>query len=130
MAQDNKEAYEYADSELKKIKVNGFEYLGDRGSGDSIFAFEKIVNDEDSYCIVLNGSQNNGNVEIEAETDYNSGGNEYIDKIVSFGSWMEAIEHLKKNTSKIIREVEEQYEKHKKLNAKAVTKAFILEQEQ
>lgn len=49
---------------------------------------------------------------------------------------MEAIEHLKKNTSKIIREVEEQYEKHKKLNAKsakiakAVTKAFILEQEQ
>ena len=84
----------YVEDELKKISIKDFEYQGDRSSGSPIFAFEHVVNEDDSYCIVLNGETDN-KVEIEAETDYNSGADEYIDKIVSLGSWKEAIEYLK-----------------------------------
>lgn len=107
----------YIDSELKKISIKDFKYEGNRSSGEPIFAFEHIVSEDDSYCIVLNGIDD-GKVEIQAETDYNSGGDEYIDKIVSFGSWKEAIEYLKNNIQKIVRKVEEKYEYHKNVKAK------------
>jgi hypothetical protein len=108
---------DHIDSELKKISIKDFKYEGNRSSGEAIFAFEHVVSEDDSYCIVLNGV-NDGNVEIQAETDYNSGGDEYIDKIVSLGSWNEAIEYLKRNIGKIVRKVEEKYEYHKNVKAK------------
>lgn len=113
----DKKNHDYIDSELKKINITDFKYQGDRSSGEPIFAFEHVVDEDDSYCIVLNGKVE-GTVEIEAETDYNSGADEYIDKIASLGSWQEAIEYLKNNISKIVRKVEEKYEYHKKVKAK------------
>jgi len=104
----DKKEFDYIDSELKKISIRDFKYEGNRASGEPIFAFERIVDENDSYCIVLDGSQDK-EVEIQAETDYNSGANEYIDKLVSLNSWREAIEYLQNNSQKLAKDAEKKY---------------------
>ena len=113
-----KKDLQYIDSELKKIKIKDFEYVGMRKGSKCVFAYEHKVDDNDKYAIVLNG-EDDRKVEIEAETDYNSGGDEYIDKILSLGSWQEAIEYLKNKEDKLVKSVQEKYEYHKKEKAKS-----------
>ena len=115
-----KKDLDYIDSELKKIRIKDFEYQGNRSSSNPVFVFEHAVNENDFYGIVLNG-ENDKQVEIEAETSYASGADEYIDKIASLGSWKEAIEYLQNNVNKLVKDVEKKYEYHKKVKAKTAS---------
>ena len=112
-----KKDHDFVDSELKKAKIGDFKYIGNRKGTDNIFVYEKPFGEDDKMCVVLNGKDDK-KVEIEAETSYKSGADEYIDKIASFGSWKEAIEYLKRNTAKIVGEVEDKYTYHQKVKAK------------
>lgn len=112
-----KKDLDYIDSELKKINIKDFEYKGNRSSTNPVFVFEHKINDDEFYGIVLNG-ENDKKVEIQAETSYASGADEYIDKISSLSSWKEAIEYLQNNVNKLVKDVEKKYEYHKKVKAK------------
>ncbi len=109
---------QFVDKELRGIRLDGFEYKGLRKPSTCIFWFEHVVDDDFSYCIVLNGSENKV-VEIQAEIDYRQQ-DERIDVLNDESkSWVEAIQYLKRNSHLLVKQVEDYFGKHSKEMEKA-----------
>ena len=112
---------QFIDGELKKVRVNGFKYVGKRENSKCIFVFERQVDENDCICLVLDG-ESDRDVEIIAETSYNSGEVEFPDKLATLGSWKEAIGYFQKNILTLVKKAEKIYEGHKEERSKTASK--------